>query len=283
MRREDALNRYSPDFLLLAGCTSDNRPSSNSSDTSTTGCGRGSRIVQEELAVEIEKMEFYTYVLRLNNKKDMDMLQREQQLEQEQHQQRRHATASKMTELTTLTTTSPSTPTRHNKRPRRMPPPRLAFYLDEHNASYLLDSHIHPHRLDVSPSSSSTDNTGTEQTIHLLKAYVMYNLALCHVALGSYPESLNLLRMVREDGDKDLRYGRSRPTRLGDIMDQYQRFVEDVIVANNGAPQSQLQSCSNSSLHEIMDMMDMENEEEEEGKSATHGDGDVRLPAASAA
>ena len=111
----------------------------------------------------------------------------------------------------------------------------------------------------------------------------MYNLALCHVALGSYPESLNLLRMVREDGDKDPRYGRSRPTRLGDIMDQYQRFVEDVIVANNGAPQSQLQSCSNSSSHEIMDMMDMENEEEEEGKSATHGDGDVRLPAASAA
>ena len=80
-----------------------------------------------------------------------------------------------------------------------LPPPRLAFYLDEHNASYILDSHIHPHRLDVSPSSTtSTNNTGTEQTLHLLKAYVMYNLALYHVALGSYPESLNLLRMVRE-------------------------------------------------------------------------------------
>ena len=276
MRREDALNRYSPDFLLLAGCTSDNRPSGtrNSGDTSTAGCGRGDQIVQEELAVEIEKMEFYTYVLRLNNMKDMDMLQREQQ---------QHATASKLIELPIISTT---TPTCHNMRSRKMPPPRLAFYLDEHNASYILDSHIHPHRLDVSPSSTtSTDNIGTEQTIHLLKAYVMYNLALCHVALGSYPESLNLLRMVREDGDKDPRYGRCRPTQLADIMDQYQRFVEDVIVANNGVPPSQLQSCSTSSSDETMDMMDMENEEEEDqgGKSATHGDGDVRLPAASAA
>ena len=236
--------------------------------------------------MEIEKMEFYTYVLRLNNTKDMDMLQREQLLEEEQQQQRRHATASKMSELAALTTTTSSTPTRHIKRPRRMPPPRLAFYLDEHNASYILDSHIHPHRLDVSPSSTtSTDNIGigTEQTIHLLKAYVMYNLALCHVALGSYPESLNLLRMVREDGDKDPQYGRYRPTQLADIMDQYQRFVEDVIVANNGVQPSKSQSCLNSSSDETMDMMDVENEEEEEGKSATHGDGDVRLPAASAA
>lgn len=273
MRREDVLNRYSPDFLLLAGCTSDNRPSSNSGDTSSTG--RSSRVVQEELAVEIEKMEFYTYVLRLNNMEDMELLQRKQQ---------RHATASKLTELPILST---NIPTLHNRHSRRMTPPRLAFYLDEDNASYILDSHIRPHRVVVSPSIISTalspTSISTEQTIHLLKAYVMYNLALCHMALGSYPESLNLLRMVREDGDKDPRYGRCRPTGLGDIMDQYQRFVEDVIAANNGVQPLQ----SNSSSHETMDMMDIENEEKEEeegdGKSATHGDGDVGLPAASAA
>ena len=98
----------------------------------------------------------------------------------------------------------------------------------------------------------------------------MYNLALCHVALGSYPESLNLLHMVREDGLDTTAQEPTppRPVELAEIMDQYQRFVEDIIAANNSTAQSQ--SCSKLSQRQ-MDMMDIENEEEGDGNSVVDG------------
>lgn len=240
MRREDALNRYSP--------------------TDITHNRQQQEVIKEELAGQIEKMEFYTYVLRLNNAADMDLL--------------RNRPTIDITSTTTGINNTTGTTT--GKRPLRMslrlllPPPRLAFYLDEHHTSHILDSHLRARPVSLSSPTSTQQQETTRSTVHLLKAYVMYNLALCHVALGSYPESLNLLRMVREDGLDTTAQEPTppRPAELAEIMVQYQRFVEDIIAANNGTAQSQ--SCSKLSQRQ-MDMMDFENEEEGDGNSATDG------------
>ena len=235
MRREDALNRYSPADI-------------------THNRQQQQEVLKEELAVEIEKMEFYTYVLRLNNAADIDLLRNRPTID-----------------ITSTTTGIDNTTTTSLRMSRRLllPPSRLVFYLDEHNTSHILDSHLHARPVSLS-ASTEQKTTPTSTTVHLLKAYVMYNLVLCHVALGSYSESLNLLRMVREDGldTTDQEPTPPRPAELAEIMEQYQRFVEDIIASNNGSAQSQ--SCLKLPQRQ-MDMMDIEKEEEEDGNSATDG------------
>ena len=259
MRREDALARHSHDGSGNAAFRHQHRQQQQQQAA-----------IEDELAVEIEKMEFYTYVLRLNNRRDMDVLRNSV------------SRTSPVTTLTTATATSTSTtstsaPTVHHHpqlvRPMRpqdlmprcrhapvLPPPRLAFYLDEHNASYILDSHVRAHQVLANNNiDTAANNQGQDpdeqQTIHLLQAYVMYNLALCHVALGSYSEALNLLQMVVDVASTTtgststsssgcdqntittltptIASTRSYdlPAELGDIMGRYQSFVKEVRVA----------------------------------------------------
>lgn len=260
MRREDALARHSHDGSGNAACRHQHRQQHQQRAA-----------IEDELAVEIEKMEFYTYVLRLNNRRDMDVLRNSV------------SRTSPVTTLTTATATSTSTtstsaPTTHHPhlvRPMRpqdlmprcrhapvLPPPRLAFYLGEHNASYILDSHVRAHQvlannnIDTAANHQGQDpDPDEQQTIHLLQAYVMYNLALCHVALGSYSEALNLLQMVGDVASTTtgststsssgcdqntittltptIASTRSYdlPAELGDIMGRYQSFVREVRVA----------------------------------------------------
>ena len=116
MRREDALTRYGATPMAKT---------------------------KTRLAVEVEKMEFYTHVLCLNNSSDMDLLRRQQQ----QGQGWSHQLLPFKYDLH-IDKRDPK------KRRRPLPPRRLTFYLDGHGASYALDSRMEAHQV-LPPSSSS--------------------------------------------------------------------------------------------------------------------------------
>ena len=67
----------------------------------------------------------------------------------------------------------------------------------------------------------------------------MYNLALCHVALGSYAESLNLLRMVLDDDSPHPNGQRGGiPIDLVKVISEYQEFVQQVLQVQQQAATS---------------------------------------------
>ena len=280
MRREDALNRYG------------------------VGIGEGHderrREQAEELTVEAEKMQFYTYVLFLNNSADVEWLHRVGRgggggcppcipstaaatadgTGRRRRRDHHHGHNRGDQHCRHHNHPHPNDNHRRHRRPGHLnlPPPRLAFFLDgATGASYVLDSSLMAHRTltttttgttnaasaGATASSSSTANPqdqeaypdqnysdnhcGTETNdddshhLRLLKSYVMYNLALCHVALGSYPEALGLLTMVRDEGCCRGRTaaaasssppGRERDPsceELDDVLGRYRTFVEEVM------------------------------------------------------
>lgn len=210
MRREDALSRYG----AHQGSQDDDHKNA-----------------AKKLGVEIEKMEFYTLVLCRNNSSDMDFLQNKQHEGKGSHK-------SLLFKYDLLIGKNDT-----DKRP--LPPCRLTFYLDQHGSSYALDSFMDAHHV-MPPSSSSSSSSVTSssqshqtQILHLLKAYVMYNLALCHVALGSYAESLNLLRMVLDDDSPHPNGQRGGiPIDLVKVISEYQEFVQQVLQVQQQAATS---------------------------------------------
>lgn len=256
MRREDALSKYDG--------TKHNNESSQDDENLQNNQAQPQAgtpmAVKPKLAVEIEKMEFYTHVLCLNNSSDLDLLQRQQQEGQESHQ------------LLPFKYDLHVDRRDPKKRRRPLPPRRLSFYLDQHGASFALDSHMEAHQVLPPSSSSVSSSTSSQQsqshsqqpqTLHLLKAYVMHNLALCHVALGSYAESLNLLRMVLDD-DNDGPYGQHKhyqhqhgrrggggiPIDLVKVIEAYQAFVRQVLQVQRAASSSNAAAPSTSSAEE---------------------------------
>ena len=269
MRREDALTRYGATPMAKT---------------------------KTRLAVEIEKMEFYTHVLCLNNSSDMDLLQRQQQGQQGSHK------------LSLFKYNLPIAKRDTTRKRRLLPPRRLTFYLDGHGASYALDGRMEAHQVlppssfSVSSSTSSQQSQSQTQTLHLLKAYVMYNLALCHVALGSYAESLNLLRMVLDDDDDGpyvqhqhphrghyRRGGGGIPIDLVKVIEEYQAFVRQVLRVQRAASSSNAAaaSTSTSAAEEGAERMDVDAVEAEadgidvEATATTDEDG-PSLPASAA-
>ena len=260
MRREDALSKYDG--------TKHNNESSQDDEYLQNNQAQPQAgtpmAAKPKLAVEIEKMEFYTHVLCLNNSSDLDLLQRQQQQGQGSHQ------------LLPFKYDLHIDRRDPKKRRRPLPPRRLSFYLDQYGASYALDSHMGAHQV-LPPSSSSVSSSPSSQqsqshsqqpqTLHLLKAYVMHNLALCHVALGSYAESLNLLRMVLDD-DNDGPYdqhqhqrhsphhghgrqgGSGIPIELVKVIEEYQAFVRQVLQVQRAASSSNAAAPSTTSAEE---------------------------------
>jgi hypothetical protein len=154
-----------------------------------------------------------------------------------------------------------------------------------------------------------------QQTIHLLQAYVMYNLALCHVALGSYSEALNLLQMVGDvastttgstssSGCDQNTIASTRsydlPAELGDIMGQYQSFVREVRVAAAAAAAAATSSSTTtttttnlpsslpspgaptSTAHNNDDDMDVDHDDDDDDVDEEDGDTPLSLPASAA-
>mmetsp|Transcript_32922 Transcript_32922/g.97155 ORF Transcript_32922/g.97155 Transcript_32922/m.97155 type:complete len:443 (-) Transcript_32922:79-1407(-) len=297
MRREDVLAKYRP-----CNTTTTARRSGSKCADGTTPCGPGGSsadAVTKELGVDIEKMEFYTYVLRLNNAVDIAFLQRRQQEHQEQRQQR-------LTHARTVPPIAKCSTRKTTKRP--LPPRRLAFYLDQHDSSFALDSHMEAHQ--VLPSSSSCTIVGTPtpcstsahhpHALHLLKAYVMYNLALCHVALGSYAESLNLLQMVIDDDQSNINTNTSLgglPLELDEIIRTYRQFVRGVLqvqqTSANATTTTSTTTTTGVSLspttataEEGPESMDIDTAEEDDSEmtssEATAGEGGDTFPASAA-
>ena len=278
MRREEAWSRYGTKQNTESSQDDENHPNNQAQAQPQAGTPMATK-TKLKLAVEIEKMEFYTHVLRLNNSSDMDLLQRQQQqgqgwsqqllpFEYDLHIDRRDPT---------------------NKKKRRpLPPRRLTFYLDQHGSSYALDSRMEARQV-LPPSSSSVSSSTSSQrsqshshqtqTLHLLKAYVMHNLALCHVALGSYAESLNLLRMVLDDDDDDddgphvqhqqrqHQHGRQGgsgiPIDLVEVIEEYQAFVQQVLRVQRAASSSNAAVTSTTAAEEGAERMDVDAAEAE--------------------
>ena len=290
MRREDALSRYGTNGV---------RPNQSRQVEDQAQPQAGPPMAAKtRLAVEIEKMEFYTHVLCLNNSSDMDLLQRQQQQGQGSHQ------LLPFKDDLRIDRRDPT-----NKKRRPLPPRRLTFYLDDHGASYALDSRMEAHQVLPSTSSSVSSSTSSQhsqphpptQTLHLLKAYVMHNLALCHVALGSYAESLNLLRMVLDDEDDDpyvhhlyphhghgRRSGSGIPIDLVKVIEEYQAFVQQVLRVQRAASSSSAAAASTSTTaaEEGAERMDVDAAEAEadgidlKATAATDEDGPPLLASA---
>ena len=118
----------------------------------------------------------------------------------------------------------------------------------------------------------------------------MYNLALCHVALGSYAESLNLLRMVLDD-DGPYQHQQWRgggiPIDLVKVITEYQAFVQLVLRVQQRAASSNAAAAS-ATAEEGAESMDIETvDDEAEGTdfkatAATADEDGLPLPASAA-
>jgi len=295
MRREDALSRYGTKHNNESSSQDDENQNQNNQAQPRAGTPMAAKT---RLAVEVEKMEFYTHVLCLNNSSDMDLLRRQQQ----QGQGWSHQLLPFKYDLH-IDKRDPK------KRRRPLPPRRLTFYLDGHGASYALDSRMEAHQVLPPPSSSFSPSTSSPtqpqshsqqtQTLHLLKAYVMHNLALCHVALGSYAESLNLLRMVLDDDDDGpyihhhphnghgRRGGGGIPIDLVKVIGEYQAFVQQVLRVQQAASSSNADASTSAGEEGQAESMDIETVDTEaddtDGKAAgTTDEDDLPMPASAA-
>ena len=277
MRREEAWSRYGTQHNNNESSSKDdeNHPNNQAQAQPQAGTPMAAK-TKLKLAVEIEKMEFYTHVLCLNNSSDMDLLQRQQQQGQASH---------KLLPFKYDLHIDRRDPTNKKKR-RPLPPRRLTFYLDGYGASYALNSRMEANQV-LPPSSSSVSSSTSSQrsqshshqtqTLHLLKAYVMHNLALCHVALGSYVESLTLLRMVLDDDDDDgphvqhqhrqhqhgRRGGSGIPIDLVKVIEEYQAFVQQVLQVQRAAAASNAAATSTTTAEEGAERMDVDAAEAE--------------------
>ena len=296
MRREDAWSRYGTQRNTESSQDDENHPNNQAQAQPQAGTPMAAK-TKLKLAVEIEKMEFYTHVLCLNNSSDMDLLQRQQQQGQASHK------------LLPFKYDLHIDRTDPNKKRRPLPPRRLTFYLDQHGASYALDSRMEARQV-LPPSSSSVSSSTSSrqsqsqshsqqtQTLHLLKAYVMHNLALCHVALGSYAESLTLLRMVLDDEDDGphkhrqhqhgRRGGSGIPIDLVKVIEEYQAFVQQVRQVQRAASSSNAAATSTTiAAEEGAESMDIDAAEAEADgidvkATATTDEDDPPLPASAA-
>jgi len=128
----------------------------------------------------------------------------------------------------------------------------------------------------------------------------MYNLALCHVALGSYAESLNLLQMVIDDDQSNINTNTSLgglPLELDEIIRTYRQFVRGVLqvqqTSANATSTTTTTTTTGVSLspttataEEGPESMDIDTAEEDDSEmtssEATAGEGGDTFPASAA-
>ena len=120
---------------------------------------------------------------------------------------------------------------------------------------------------------------------------------MCHVALGSYAESLNLLRMVLDDDDDGPHVqhqhqhgrqgGRGIPIDLVKVIGEYQAFVQQVLRVQQAASSSNADASTSAGEEGQAESMDIETVDTEaddtDGKAAgTTDEDDLPMPASAA-